>query len=145
MAILPHFHTGYLGVGACRKANVLHSLEVASSLMQQDQAPSGCTSFLFCPALNVALAYLVGKLEASNTWTAACCSHSLPNGVMLPVLHSASWDGTRHKESNAGLLCSAWCFQGCLMARELQVPDRRHWCWLCQSWAPRGLPLPTCR
>lgn len=138
MAILPGFHAGYLGFVACCKANVLHSLEAADNLMHQDQALSG-TSFLSCPALNITLAHPVRKLEASNTRKTVCCSHSLPDRVMLPLLHSASWDGTCHKESNAGLSCLAWCFQGCLMPQELQVPEQWQWHWLCWFWAPCGL------
>jgi len=115
------------------------------NLMHQDQTLSGCTSFLFCPALNFTLVHLVRKLEDPNTWTIACCSHSLPDRVMLPLLHSASWDGTCHKESNADLSCLAWCFHGCLTSWELQKPEQWHWHWLCWFWVPCGLPLRMCR
>lgn len=98
--ILLGFHSVYLGFGPCCEANILHSSEAGGSSMQQDQGPSVCTTFLFCPALNIALTHLVREVEASSTQTALCCSHFLSDRVMLPVLHSASWDGTGHKESN---------------------------------------------
>lgn len=85
MAILPCFHIGCLGFGACYKATQVRSRQqfngARSSMVR-------LLSFLFCPALSTP----GEKREDPNTSITACCSFSQKGDVTCPTLCILRWD-----------------------------------------------------
>lgn len=86
MAILPCFHIGYLGFGACCKATQVRNRQ------QFNEARSGMVRFFLPPLLPSTEHTQKKKMEDPNTSITACCSFSQKGDVTCLTLCILRWD-----------------------------------------------------